>query len=248
MDPLDSRGAWGYSRTMGPDLRSVVCGLAVLCSGATALAQGRPGSMYAIGGIELSHQAGPSGESRQTYVTAPGGTTRGWSIGGGVFVASPIGVEVEVSSTGWMVSRQPSRYGMTFNEERRDRFVSLAARFHLPQVARVRIEPVVGMVFTHPEAWSQTEYYRYWLTPQELLVMGPRQQHRLDTNMGLTFGCDARIGGRHVALLPSFRMADTGVSHGFYGDSSDRREIGAIYPGGYPRWTLRSGLAIRVDF
>lgn len=233
---------------MGSDLRSVVCGLAMLCSGATAFAQGHPGSMYAIGGIGLSHQAGPSGESPQTYVTAPGGSTRGWLLGGGVFVASTMGVEVEVSSTGWMASRQPSRYGMTFNEERRDRFVSLAARFHLPPVARVRIEPVVGMVLTHPEAWSQTEYYMYWLTPQQLLVKGPRQQHRLDTNVGLTFGCDVRIGGRHVAFLPSFRMSDTGVSHGYYDDSSDHREIGAIYPGGYPKWTLRSGVAVRVDF
>lgn len=233
---------------MGSDLRSVVFGVAVLCSGATAFAQGHPGSTYAIGGIDLSHQAGPSGESPQTYVTAPGGSTRGWFIGGGVFVARAMSVEVELSSTGWMESRQPSQYGMTFNEERRDRFVSLAARFHVPQMARVRIEPVVGMVVTRPEAWSQTDYYTYWLTPQQLLVKGPRQQHRLDTKVGLTFGCDVRIGGRHAALLPSFRMSDTGVSHGFYDDSSDHREIGAIYPGGYPKWTLRSGVAVRVDF
>lgn len=233
---------------MGSDLRSVVFGVAVLCSGATAFAQEHPGSMYAIGGIAVSHQDGPSGESPQTYVTAPGGSTQGWLVGGGVFVASAMSVEVELSSTGVMSARQPSRYGMTFNEERRDRFVSLAARFYLPQVAKFRIEPVVGMVVTHPEAWSQTEYYMDWLTPQQLLVQGPKQQHRLDTSFGLTFGCDVRIGGRHVALLPSFRMSDTGVSHGFYDDSSDHREIGAIYPGGYPKWTLRSGVAVRVDF
>jgi hypothetical protein len=233
---------------VGSDLRSIVFGAAVLCSGATAFAQERPGSVYATGGIDLSHQAGPSGESPQTYVTAPGGNTRGWFIGGGVFVASAMSVEFELSSTGVMAARQPSRYGMTFNEERRDRFVSLAARFHLPQVARFRIEPVVGMVVTNPEAWSQTEYYMYWQTPQQLLVEGPRLQHRLDTKLGLTFGCDVRIGGGHVALLPSFRMSDTGVSHGFYDDSSDHREIEAIYPGGYPKWTLRSGVAVRVDF
>jgi hypothetical protein len=169
-------------------------------------------------------------------------------IGAGVFVASPMSIEAELASTGVMTARQPSRYGMTFNEERRDRFVSLAARFHLPKGARFRVEPVVGMVVTRPQAWSQTEYYMFWLTPQQLLVKEPRQQHRLDTTVGPTFGCDVRVGGRHAALLPYFRVSDTGVSHGFYSESSDHREIGAIYPGGYPKWTLRSGVAVRVDY
>jgi hypothetical protein len=233
---------------MGSNLRSLTFGAALLCVGAAAFAQDRPGSIYAIGGIGLSHQAGPSGESPQTYVAAPGGTTRGWLIGGGVFVASAMSVEGELSSTGLMAARQPSRYGMTFNEERRDRFVSLAARFYLPHGAGFRIEPVVGMVVTRPEAWSQTEYYMYWMRPEQLLVKEPRQQHRLDTNLGITFGCDVRLGGRRAALLPYFRMSDTGVSHFVYDDSSARREIGAMYPAGYPKWTLRSGVAVRVDF
>ena len=234
---------------MRSGIRSIVCGVAVLCCAATALAQQGPGSIYATGGIALLHQAGPSGgESPQTYVAAPGGSTRGWLLGGGVFIASAVSVEVEFSSTGVMAARQPSRYGMTFNEERRDRFVAVVARFYLPRVAAFRVEPVAGMVITKPEAWSQTERYMYWLMPQQYLVKEPRQRHRLDTSLGLTFGCDVRIGGRHVALLPSFRLSDTGVSHGFYDGSSSRSEIAAIYPAGYPRWTVRSGVAVRVDF
>jgi hypothetical protein len=228
--------------------RLITFAAAVLCSSVTVFGQERPGSLYVIGGIGLSHQAGPSGESPQTYATAPGGTTRGWSIGGGVFVARAVSTEVELSSTGWMTAREPSRYGMTFNEQRRDRSVSFAARFHVPPAASVRVEPVVGLAVTRPEAWSQTEFYMFWLTPQQFLVTEPRQQHHLDTKVGLTFGCDVRIGGRHAALVPQFRLADTGSSHGIYAGSSDRREIGSIYPGGYPKWTLRSGIAVRVDF
>ena len=48
--------------------------------------------------------------------------------------------------------------------------------------------------------------------------------------------------------MPYFRFSDTGVSGGRYDESSDRREIGAIYPGGYPQWTIRAGAALRADF
>jgi len=182
-----------------------------------------------------------------TYVTAPGGTTQGWLVGGGVFLAGVMSIEGELASTGWMKSTQPSRYGMTFNEERRDRFLSLLARFSFPRGARFRVEPVAGLIVTKPEAWSQVDYHDFSL-PAILRERGPRLRHQLDTAIGLTFGCDVRMGGRHVALLPYFRMSDTGVSEGRYDASSDRREIGAIYPGGYPKWTLRAGAALRLDF
>jgi hypothetical protein len=245
---LDLVGTHALSGPLGSGLRSIVFAAVALCFAATASAQDRAGSVYVIGGIALLHQDGATGETPQTYVTAPGGWTRGWLVGGGVFVASPVSVEVEWSRTGVMAARQPSRYGMTFNEERRDQFVSFAARFYLPRAGAVRVEPVAGLVITRPEAWFQTEYYMYWMTPLERLVREPRQQHRLDTNVGVTLGCDVRIGSRRMALLPSFRLSDTGVSHGFYGDSSHHREIGEIYPGGYPKWTVRSGVAVRVDF
>ena len=233
---------------IGLSRRSFVVCVAVLCTAAAAFAQERPGSVYVIGGIVQTYQDGPSGESSQTYVTAPGGRTGGWLVGGGVFVARALSIEAEFSTTGMMEAREPSRYGMTFTEERRDRFWSLALRLHLPRGARFRVEPVVGVVVTRPEAWSQTTTYRSWLTPQQTLEVGPHQQHRLASAAGLTVGCDIRIGGRRVAVLPHVRASATGVTHGFYGGSSDRKDIGSIYPGGYPTWTIRVGAAIRVGF
>jgi hypothetical protein len=205
------------------------------------------GSLYVFAGAGVSHQEGPSGEMFVTYVTAPGGTTPSWLVGGGVFVSSVMSIEGELSSTGWMKSTQPSRYGMTFTEERRDRFMSIGARFSFPRGSPFRVEPVAGLIVTKPEAWSQVDYYDF-SSPPRLLERGPKLQHQLDTTAGITFGCDARIGSRHVALLPYFRLSDTGVSGGRYGGSSDHREISAIYPGGYPQWTIRAGAALRVDF
>jgi hypothetical protein len=221
---------------------------AALSVATTGLAEQRPGSVYAIGGIAAAHQAGPTGVSHQTYKTAPGGTTLGWQAGVGVFVTRSVSVEAGYATTGTMSAREPSRYGMTFNEERRDRILSLAARFHLPQWGPVRVEPVVGVGVTWPEASSQTERLVNWTTPQERVVQDPRIEHRLDTGVGVTFGCDLRLGRGRVALLPTFRVTDTGVSGGFYDETGDHIDIGPIYPGGYPRWTVMGGIALRVDF
>lgn len=205
------------------------------------------GSLYMFAGAGVAHQEGPSGDMSVTYVAAPGGTSGSWLVGGGVHVAEVISVEGEWSTTGWMTSTQPSRYGMTFNEERRDRFVSVLARFTVPRGATFRVEPVAGVVVTKPEAWSQVDYHHIGV-PTGIRERGPKVQHRLDTHVGITMGCDARIGGRRLALQPYFRFSDTGVSAGRYDAAADSREIGAIYPGGYPKWTLRVGAALRVDF
>ena len=217
----------------------------VACS-LPASAQER-GALYVFGGLALTHQSGAEDGASQTYVTAPGGRTGGWLAGAGVVVASALSVEVEASSTGLMTAREPSRYGMTFNEERRDRFLAVAARVSVPLGSSVRLEPVAGVVVTRAKAWTQIDYEQIGL-PTVAVVHGPRLEHRLDTAVGVTFGGDIRIGARHVALVPSFRMSDTGVSHGYYAGSTDRREIAAIYPGGYPRWTMRAGAAVRIDF
>jgi hypothetical protein len=221
--------------------------IAAICFPAAASAQQAPGTVYAFGGLTWVHQDGPSGESPQTYVTAPGGGTVGWLAGAGVFVTRGISAEVELASSGTMVAREPSRYGITYNEERRDRFAAVVARIHLPRVGAVRIQPIAGLVLTMPGAWSQAERHRMWLPPEEALVKDPRQEHRLERKAGLTFGCDVQIGGGRMALVPTFRIADTGVSHGYYGGGSIRNPIGAIYPGGYPRWTVKSGVAFRIS-
>lgn len=227
-------------------LRSVAV-LAVLVGTSASAAAQDAGAFYLFAGAGAAHQDGPSSEMSVTYVTAPGGTTASWLLGGGVFLTRVISVEGEWSTTGWMKSSQPSRYGQTFNEERRDRFLSVLARFGVPLGARIRLEPVAGLIVTRPEAWSQTDY-AYLAVPAQPPEHGPRVEHRLDTTLGLTLGCDARIGGRRFALMPYFRFSDTGVSRGRYDASSDSREIGAIYPGGYPAWTIRAGAALRVDF
>jgi hypothetical protein len=227
-------------------LRALALAGVLVSASAPALAQS-PGSLYVFAGAGAAHQPGPSGESPETYVTAPGGTTASWLVGGGVFLTRIVSVEGEWATTGWMTSTQPSRYGMTFHEERRDRFISLLARVSMPRGGSVRIEPVAGLVVTRPEARSQVDYDDL-AAPVQPREHGPRVEHRLATTAGLTLGCDARIGGRRAALLPYFRFADTGVSHGRYDESSDSREIGAIYPGGYPTWTIRAGVALRVDF
>ena len=52
-----------------------------------------------------------------------------------------------------------------------------------------------------------------------------------------------------VAVVPSFRFSDTGVTSGKYdADFSSERDIGAIYPGGYPHWTYRAGVGLRINF
>jgi hypothetical protein len=209
----------------------------VLATGAQAAAQGHGGA-YAFGGIAGTRQDGPTGESYHTYVTAPGGAATGWLVGAGVFAAPFVSVEFEISSTGIMAAREPSRYGMTFNEERRDRFFTGAVRFHLPIGSVVDLEPVGGFTVVRGESWSQTESFMFWLTPQQQLVVEPRHANPASTRFGLVGGVDARIGRGHLAVVPSLRFFDTG-------DGAAGRPY---YPSGFPTVTLRIGAMIRVGF
>jgi hypothetical protein len=69
-------------------------------------AQQRPGSVYISGCAEFQRQDGESGLVTLTYAAPPGGVTEAWILGGGMFVAPNISIEVEVSGTGTMSSRQ----------------------------------------------------------------------------------------------------------------------------------------------
>jgi hypothetical protein len=223
-------------------VRRLLClglvGAAAALASARAQAQERTGSSYVIAGSTFSRQEGVTGETSVTYVTAPGGTTSGWTVAAGVFVSRGLSLEGEVSSTGMMRAREPSRYGMTFNEERRDRFFGVNARFHVPLSGRVCLEPMAGFVVIRHERWSQTEYLQYWLTPQQTSIVGPRVREDLPTRTGLSAGADLRLGGEHLALVPSFRVrvADLG------------EEIVSAYPGGFPRWTISPGISARIRF
>jgi hypothetical protein len=202
-------------------------------------AQEAPGSPYLHGGLTLPHQEGVSGEAaHQTYVAAPGGTTAGWIVGGGVFLTRRLSLEGEVASTGVMAARQPSRHGMTFNEERRDRFFSVNIRGHVGGSRRVHLEPVVGVTLVRGTAWSQTEYERLEPSGSTRIEVGPRIETSLGSRPALSGGLDVRIGGERFAIVPSFRVRVAGI-----GD-----EMVRAYPGGMSRWTFSPGIVGRVEF
>lgn len=215
-------------------LRSLIVGAYLLVSATAAGADERIGSVYLAGGIAAPYQSGPSGNASQIYVKAPGGVTRGWFLGGGVRITRNLSVDTELSTTGWMTARQPSRYGMTFNEDRRDRFALFAARFHLRRERMIGVEPVAGMAWTRSEGWSQTDYYNLF-EPSQPPVAGRRHRHSPATTIGPLFGCDLRIGNGPIAVVPSFRAFMSDTANGY-----------EPYPGGYPSWTFRSGLGVRV--
>jgi hypothetical protein len=215
---------------------------------APSAAQARTSGAYVEGGAIVPYQDGATDNESVTYVTAPGGLTLGWAIGGGVQLGERAMVHAELSSTGWMTAREPSRYGMVFNEERRDRFLSIGLRFPIPVSSVVQLEPFGGLVITFPEAWSQVDYVTVSALPPP--PPGPRLSHDLATSFGPAFGLDAGIGSGRLSVVPSFRLLRTAVSTGRYDDTPDSpsNEIGSIYPGGYPEWTLRPGVSVRLRF
>jgi hypothetical protein len=228
-------------------VRIVVFSLLTIGAAAMAAAQSGPHRVFLEGGAAVVHQSGAVDGESVTYVTAPGGATLGWSVGGGVRVAPAASVHVELAGSGLMAAREPSRYGMTFNEERRDRFLTLGVGFPIRLATGLALAPFAGVAITFPQAWSQVDYASdVGLTPPP---PGPRITHRLDRGVGPAFGVDALVGRGRVSVVPSFRMLRTAVDTGRYDDSpeSPRVEIASIYPGGYPTWTLRTGLVLRLQ-
>jgi hypothetical protein len=219
----------------------VAAAVILVCLDRPALAQEDRGTFYVFGGIAFPYQEGVSGEIQVTYVTAPGGTTTGWSVGAGVFAGSAVSIEAEVLSTGMMTAREPSRYFTTYNEERRDRFIGGNVRLHIGSRAAVHLEPVAGLCLIRHEGWVTTE--RVVFFPQEHVEIDPRFTKDLPDSFGLTFGTDLRIGGRHFAVLPSFRFVRQ-----IYGGTEGDFTLGSNYPGGYPLVTFSGGLIARIDF
>ena len=203
-----------------------------------AAAQERPGAVYAHGGVTIAQQDGAADGESQIYITAPGDTTAGWMAGGGVFVARHISIEGEWASSGTMTAREPSRYGLTYIEERRDRMLGVALRIHTWPAGSVDVEPVAGVAAVAHDRWSTTETSRPWLPAGQDVDVGPRI--RYDTVMGAAFVCgvDVRIGGSRFAVVPGFRAR--AVTRG--------EDLMAYYPGGFPRWTIGGGVCIRVAF
>lgn len=223
--------------TQAVSIRVATCGL--ILQAAVCAAQEAPGSAYAMGGVAVPYQNGVTGEEPRTYVSAPGGTTTSWMFTGGVFLKRGMSVEGEVSRTGTMRAREPSRYNSTFNEARRDWFFAGNFRFHLRPGSHADVEPLAGALVTHHQAWSQTEYVLAGM-PSQVKVF-PKTSVDLPTTLGLNSGVDVRFGGRHVAVVPSFRFRWRFAVFG------DNRNFG-WYPDGFPRWTVSSGVSARIDF
>jgi hypothetical protein len=193
------------------------------------------GAAHVSAGIALPQQKGPTGTSGEVYATAPGGVSAGWTAGAGAFVTGALSIDVEMAVTGSMAAREPSRHNMTFNLERRVWSVGIGARFRKHIGNAASIEPIVGAVLAWDRGWSQTEYTRLTSTGERIEV-GPREPQNLPVRPGLLAGADLRLGGRHLAIVPSFRLHWTG-----------EREL-SEYPGGYPAWTITPGVLLRYDF
>jgi hypothetical protein len=217
----------------------VVCG--VLAIVADAFAQEDRGSVYLNAGGAFPHQAAPGGGTKPPF-SAPGGNTIGWLVSGGVFVSPRVSIEGELSSTGVMKSTQSGR-GFVQVGERRDRFVSLGVKGHVPLRTAVRVEPVGGMVF---------------ILPGDVTLTGSQPGYAdLASSLGFMFGADLRIGGRHLAVVPGLRIAYTNVTRGtryvtaFSGDLISPlgdQDISNIFGGGYPKWTQRASLSLGMNF
>jgi len=205
---------------------------------AGAHAQERAGSVYLTAGVTAVHQSGAVDGMSQVYIAAPGGTTAGWSLAAGIFVGSRVSVEAEWAGTGMLRAREPSRYFMTYIEERRERYFGANVRFHLLPGRLVDIEPVAGVALVRRDRWSQTETYRAYMPLDQTLTVGPRVRYDTLTGASASAGADLRIGGRHVAFVPSFRvrMATRG------------EKIESYYPGGFSAWSVAAGASLRVDF
>jgi len=192
---------------------------------------------YVTAGLAVPYQNGPSGETvHQTFVAAPGEWTTGWLIGAGFAITPRFGLDVELSSTGTMSAREPTRYDRVENVERRDRFLTVGPRLFLRAGRTVRLEPSLGLVLAFSDAWFQTEYYAT-ANPPQLLFIDAKRPADLPVRLGLAGGLDLRVGGPHFAVVPSLHVIATAKS-----------DTLSTFPGGFPTWTFRPGLAIRADF
>ena len=221
-----------------PAWRLVMTVVVLLAAARGAAGQERPGAFYAAGGVTITHQDGAADGQSQIYIAAPGGTTAGWSVAGGVFVARSVSIEGEWSWSGVLTAREPARYGMTYVEERRDRMLAVLVRFHTRPAGGVDVEPVAGVAAVAHDRWSTTETNRPWLPPDQAVDVGPRIHYDTVTGAAFVGGVDVRMGGGRVAIVPGFRVR--AVTRG--------EDLVAYYPGGFPRWTIGGGVTVRVVF
>ena len=219
-------------------MRYVTCVLIVIVWVEAAAAQ--ESSVYVAAGVSFPHQAALEAGSPPPFA-APGGDTIGWLVGGGVFLTSPLSLEIEASRTGVMRASQAGRHNTSQVSTRRDWFLSFALKTHLGRASAFRVEPVAGIVFVGDEGtYSSFSGESHGYFP-------------LDWVPGLMFGVDFRIGGDRLALTPGLRFAFTGVPTGEvcdfgYSGTPLCREDAERWRYHHPRWTQRPSVALRVNF
>ncbi len=187
---------------MGPRCAAVLA--SVFACASAAAAEGVSMPWYVQAGLAVSHQSGLSGREWVVYPSAPGGTTLGWEFALGRRMDRTVSFEAEVSSTGIMKATEPSRYGMTFVEEIRNRVAVLHLRVHLRLGSVVTVEPLMGFGLLRQSGWSTTQYEDGSATD--------REEQEPSTAACVSVGLDLRIGNERVAIVPAFRVRK--ASHG----------------------------------
>jgi len=194
-----------------------------------AEAQG-PGG-YVSFGIGWHSEEGPEGQTQfAAYPALPGGTISSFIVAGGVFLTRHIGVDGEVTRTGSMWARQPSRY-FTLTEERRELLITTGVRFRRLWPGAIQLEPTAGALFVLNSGWMQMEYDPPVVTSHQV---NPREPSTRDVRFGVGGGLDAVIGGKHVAAVPAFRILYV------FSDYSGSAQAW--------QWTVRPSLSLRVTF
>lgn len=145
----------------------ITCGVLIGLA-ADAPAQEAVGSVYVTAGVSFPTQPPVPAGSPPPF-SAPGGSTAGWLVGGGVFVSPRLSIEGELSSTGVMRSREWGRYDILVVDERRDRMVSFGVKGHLAWRSAVRVEPVGGIVLIRGRSSSEVSWYRLTFPGRQLL-------------------------------------------------------------------------------
>jgi hypothetical protein len=213
-------------------------------------------AVYINAGVSFPHQAEPDPGLTRPPFSAPGGSSVGWLVGAGVFVSPRLSIEGELSRTGAMTSEQEGR-GFVEKGERRDWFVSVGLKGHVPLGSALTVEPVGGIVFVRGDVtFEGFRFQTRFSGGQAVTEVVPTGNGyvELDWNPGLMFGVDVRIGGQRLAFVPGVRFAFTGVPDGstcvigFAGDPICSESGEPYLPGFYPRWTQRPSVALAVNF
>lgn len=174
----------------------------LLASALPAAAQ-VPGAVSVSAGLVTTAQSGVVDQEFQVYSGSPGGVTTSWAAGVDIALPRGLSLGIGVTPTGLMTSRQPSRYGMTFNEDRRDLFVDAFLHGHVRAARLFALEPLAGVTLAHRRHWSQTEYRQYYLLPEEQLLVEPRFEGASLTSFGAVVGLQLAIGTARFAVVPS---------------------------------------------